>query len=98
MVIRHIGVGSLAKMLAALYALWGLIFGVIVALFSLVGAGIGAANDDPTAGWLSGLFGVGAIVFLPIFYGVLGAIGGAITAVMYNVVAGMVGGLSIETE
>jgi hypothetical protein len=37
-------------------------------------------------------------VFLPIFYGVLGAIGGALTAVMYNVVAGMVGGLSIETE
>ncbi len=98
MVIRHIGVGSLAKMLAALYAFWGLIFGVIVALFSLVGAGIGAANDDPTAGWLSGLFGVGAIVFLPICYGVLGAIGGALTAVMYNVVAGMVGGLSIETE
>jgi hypothetical protein len=98
MVIRHIGVASLARMLGALYALWGLIFGVIFALVALAGAGYGAANDDPMSGWFSGLFGVGAIVFLPVFYGFLGAIGGALTAVMYNVVAGMVGGLSIETE
>ena len=33
-----------------------------------------------------------------ICYGVFGAIGGAITAAMYNFIAGMVGGLSVETE
>jgi hypothetical protein len=98
MVIRHIGVGSLARILAALYALWGFIFGVIIALVAVGGAGLSAASDSPLPGWAGGLFGVGAIIFLPICYGVLGAIGGAITAVMYNVVAGMVGGLSVETE
>jgi hypothetical protein len=101
MVIRHIGVGSLARILAALYALWGFIFGVIVALIALAGAGMAGttgASDSSMPGWMGGLFGVGAVIFLPICYGVLGAIGGAITAVMYNVVAGMVGGLSVETE
>jgi len=98
MVIRHIGVGSLARILGALYALWGFIFGVIVALVALAGVGMNASSDSPMPPWLGGLFGVGAIIFLPIVYGMLGAIGGALTAVMYNVVAGMVGGLSVETE
>ena len=98
MVIRHIGVGSLARILGALYALWGFIFGIIVALVALAGAGMSAASDSPMPGWLGGLFGVGAVIFLPICYGVLGALGGALTAVMYNVIAGVVGGLTIETE
>jgi hypothetical protein len=98
MVIRHIGVGSLARILGVLYALWGFIFGVIVALIALAGAGMSAASDSPMPGWLGGLFGVGAVIFLPIFYGVIGAVGGALTAAMYNIVAGMVGGLTIETE
>jgi hypothetical protein len=98
MVIRNIGVGSLAKILGALYAIWGFIFGVIVALIALAGAGMGAAGDSDMPGWLGGVFGVGAVIFLPICYGILGFIGGALSAVMYNVVAGMVGGLHVETE
>ena len=50
-----------------------------------------AATTMP--GWFGGLFGVGAVIFLPIFYGVLGAIGGALAALIYNIIAGMVGGL-----
>jgi hypothetical protein len=69
-----------------------------VALIALAGAGLSAGSDSPLPGWLGGLFGVGAVVFLPICYGVFGAIGGAVTAVMYNFIAGMVGGLSVETE
>jgi hypothetical protein len=98
MVIRHIGVGSLARILGALYALWGFIFGVVVALIALAGAGMSASSDSPMPGWLGGFLGVGAVIFLPIVYGVLGALGGALTAVMYNLIAGMVGGLSIETD
>ncbi len=97
MVIRHIGVGSLAKMLAALYAIWGFIFGIFFALLGMAGAGFNSGNSEMPM-WVGGFFGVGAIVFLPIMYGLFGAIGGALTAVMYNVVAGMVGGLSVGTE
>jgi hypothetical protein len=97
MVIRHVGVGSLAKMLAALYAIWGFIFGVCFALLGMVGAGFNSGNSDAPM-WVGGLFGVGAIVVLPLMYGIFGALGGALTAVMYNVIAGMVGGLEIGTE
>jgi hypothetical protein len=44
------------------------------------------------------LFGVGFIIFLPIFYGILGFIGGLITAWTYNLVARFAGGLEIELE
>ena len=66
----------------------------------MLGAGIGAAasesSDVPM--WLGPLFGMGAVIFMPILYGVLGAIFGALTAVIYNVIAGMVGGLRLEVE
>jgi ABC-type lipoprotein release transport system permease subunit len=97
MVIRQIGVGSLAKMMGALYGLMGLIFGCILAVIALVGAGfIPESAEEPA--WLGTLFGVGAVVFLPVFYGVLGFVFGALTAWLYNVVAGMVGGVTIETQ
>ena len=49
--------------------------------------------------------GVGAIVIgliimiaVPIFYGILGFIGGVIGALVYNLAAGVVGGLKFELE
>lgn len=98
MIIRRIGVLSVAKMMGALYGLMGLIFGAIIALFSLVGAGFGMANDDAASGILGAMFGVGAVIFLPIFYGVLGAIFGALTAFLYNIVSGMAGGVELEVD
>ncbi len=98
MVIRKIGVGSAAKVFGTLYALWGFIFGACIALFALVGSGLSSAGDDPVPGWMGAAFGVGAVVILPIFYGILGAIFGALTAAFYNVVAGMAGGLRLDVE
>jgi hypothetical protein len=98
MVIRRIGVGAAAKVFGTLYALWGFIFGVIVALIALAGAGLSAASDDPLPAWLGTMFGMGAVVILPVIYGLMGAIFGALTAVFYNLVAGIAGGLSFEVE
>ena len=99
MVIRRIGVGSVAKIAGLLYAVAGFLIGACVALFALVGAGIGAASSDESMPlWLAPLFGVGAVVILPILYGLLGALFGSLGAVIYNAVAGMVGGLQFEVE
>jgi hypothetical protein len=57
-----------------------------------------ASEAGDGAPFLGALFGVGAIIVLPIFYGVLGFIAFAIGAVLYNVLAGMVGGLRVEVE
>ena len=98
MVIREVGVGSAAKVFGTLYAVFGLIIGVIVALVALVGAGMRRAASDAMPGWFGALFGVGAVIILPIMYGVFGAIGAALSALFYNIIAGAVGGLQIETE
>ena len=99
MVIRRFGVGSVAKLYGALLAAMGLLFGAIVALASLVGGASGAFGDaQASAGPMAMMFGVGAIIFLPIFYGVLGVVMGAISAGLYNLIAGMLGGIEVETE
>ena len=99
MVIRRIGVASAAKISGAIYAVIGLIGGCIVAVISLASAGFmsAAANNDMPS-WLGPMFGVGAIVIAPIFYGVMGVVVGALTAVVYNVVAGVAGGLDLEVQ
>ena len=100
MVIRRIGVLSLATVMGALYGLLGLIFGGIFALFSLLGAGLLSTmqTEDAPSALFSVMFGVGAVIFLPILYGLMGFVGGALGAWLYNVVAAMTGGLRLEVE
>ncbi len=98
MVVRRIGAFSLGKVMGILYALLGLIFGAFFALFSLLGAAIGVANSQSSDAVASLLFGAGSVIFLPIFYGILGFVLGLITALLYNLVARMVGGIQIELE
>ena len=95
--INRVGVLSLAKVLAALYALLGLVFGALMAFFSLIGAGLGQASGAEGA-WFGALFGVGAVIILPILYGVMGFLGGALTAFLYNICSGIVGGVEIEVR
>ena len=99
MVIRRIGVGSAAKVGGALYAAIGLVMGCIFAGISLVGAGFMAnAPNNDVPPWIAPMFGVGAIIVAPIFYGVMGLIGGAIGAFVYNLIAAVAGGLELEVQ
>lgn len=94
MVIKSVGVVSVGKVLGTLYGLLGLFVGGLFSLLSLAGAAIGGRDAGPVAM----LFGAGAIIIIPIFYGVIGFIGGIIMAALYNLVAVIAGGIEIELE
>jgi hypothetical protein len=96
--IRRFGVLSAGKIYGALCGLMGLIFGAFMSLFSVIGAGFAGASGAGDDAFLGMLFGVGAIIILPIFYGVLGFVMGLISALLYNLIAGMVGGLEIDLD
>jgi hypothetical protein len=98
MVIRKVGIGSVVKVSGVLYALLGLVIGLCVALFAVVGLGAAAASNEDVPGWMGSLFGIGAIVMFPIMYGVMGVIGGVLMAALYNLVASITGGLEIEVQ
>ena len=95
MIVRRLGVWSVAKMYGTVAAAMGLLIGLLVACASLVGAGFASQNSDMPAGMAAAL-GVGAVVILPLMYGVFGVIGGAVGAALYNVFAGMVGGVEVD--
>lgn len=97
MVIRRIGAWSVGRVFGAIYAALGLLIGLVFAAISMVGAGLMSGNDQIPAG-IGAMFGVGAVVFLPICYGILGFLGGALMAALYNVFAGMVGGVEIDVQ
>jgi hypothetical protein len=94
MIVRRVGPLSFAKITGVLYALMGLLFGAIFSLVSL--AGFAAASGQEGAAGM--LFGVGAIVILPIFYGVLGFLFSLIGAALYNLIAGWVGGVELDLQ
>lgn len=98
MVIKSIGVLSLGKVMGVVYAALGLIFGGFFTFISLIGAAFGSALSSGEEAILSLIFGVGAIFFLPVFYGVMGFVAGVITAAIYNVVAKFAGGLELQIE
>ena len=95
MIVRRVGPLSFAKVTGMLYALMGLIFGACISLFSLVGS---ALTPKGMPGGMGMLFGVGAIIALPIFYGILGFITSLIGAALYNLVASWVGGVELDVQ
>jgi hypothetical protein len=88
---------SVAKVAFVLYGMIGLIIGVIIALASLLGATMGMAGGDKSAVF-GAIFGVGAVIIMPLLYGGFGALGALITSAIYNLVAGFVGGIELTTE
>ena len=96
MILKRIGPWSTAKVFGAIYAVLGLIVGLFFMLAALIG-GLTEQGREQGALW-GAVFGVGAVVILPVFYGVMGVVGGALGAWLYNVFAGMVGGIEVQLE
>lgn len=89
MVINRVGPLSSAKVIGLLYAILGLAMGAIISLIS-------AAGGFAHAGAATSLFGIAAVVFIPIAYGVMGFVMTVILAALYNGLAKLVGGVEID--
>lgn len=95
MVIKSVGALSCAKIAGTLYALIGFIAGAGLSLVSLLG---GFAGGEGSGALLGAAFGMAAIVLFPIMYGGIGFVVTLITAWLYNVLAGMVGGVELNVQ
>ncbi len=87
--ITRIEPGQFALIMGVTYVLLGIILGVMMFLFT-------SMIPMPTP-FGSAARGVGAI-FSPIIYGVLGYVSGFIGAIVYNLVAGTVGGIKVTVS
>jgi hypothetical protein len=99
--VKRIGPGSAFKVGMVAYAILGLLIGIFMAAFSsLFGQLIGSPGvpDMPAAHVARLVTGIGAVIILPIVYGVFGGICAAIGAAIYNLVAGLVGGIEVEIQ
>ena len=103
MTVRRVGVLSLAKIQGFLMFIFGLIIGVLYGLIIMIfGAAITslAPRDEGGAAGGIGTIVIGLILMIavPIFYGLMGFVGGAIGALIYNIAARFVGGIKIDLE
>jgi hypothetical protein len=97
-IVRRVGPGSAFKVGLVLYALLGLVLGICMALVSMVAGTLAPMGQTGAPGGrLLGFgMGFGAVIFFPLIYGLIGGIFAAIGAVLYNLVAGWVGGLEVD--
>jgi len=91
--IKSMGVWSVAKIEALVFAILGLIEGVLVAFF----APVAQVEMQVAVPWEFTL-GMWAIIVLPLVYLAIGFAVGVIGAAIYNIFAKLVGGIEIEFE
>jgi len=99
--IKSVGVMSVAKVMGLIYGAMGLLFIPFLLLFGIL-ASVGAKQAQQTGANIPVAIGPAIAVVLaiaaPIFYGLMGFITGAISALIYNLIAGWVGGIEMELE
>ena len=103
MTIRRFSVFSVAKIQGLLAFVIGILIGVIYGLsFMIFGAAISSLapqGDSQAMGGASAIvIGIIIMIAVPIFYGILGFVGGMIGALVYNAAAGIVGGIRFELD
>jgi hypothetical protein len=92
-IIKSVGVLSVAKILGLVYACLGLILAPLFLLMGLLGSALGQQNSP-----VAGIFGIGFAALMPVLYGAVGFVGGAIGALLYNLFAKWVGGFELQIE
>ena len=52
-------------------------------------------SEEPEMAWIGPLFGVAAIVVLPVLYAVIAFVMGVVVGGLYNLIAGKIGGIEV---
>ena|SRR5271168_27214 len=103
-VVKRIGPGSAFKVAAVVYAFIGLVAAALMVPFMMLMSNYVPTHGDmgaQTNGFSRTLgtgFGLASFIIFPILYGVIGGIGGALIALIYNLAAGWIGGLEVDVE
>ncbi len=93
-IIKSVGILSCAKVFAVIHAAIGLLFVPFFLLMAMVGALAG-----PRAGnAFSAVFAIVIAFLLPVFYGILGFIMGALGSWIYNLASSWLGGIELELQ
>jgi hypothetical protein len=99
--LRRIDIGSLFKLAFVLYAVLGLVAGLMIALVFMMMGSLGSLISDeglPGFGMLTGVAGMAMIPVMSMIYGIMGSIVVTIVGLLYNLAAGRVGGVKIEYD
>ncbi len=95
--LRKIGVTSLAVIQSIIGAFMGIIvallFGFMISGMNALAGFAGMEDSFPVMN-----FGIIGIFIFPIMYGILGFIGGLILGLLYNLAAGLFGGIELELQ
>ena len=88
---------SVMRIAAICYAAIGFLEGAMFSvIFSIIP--FAAQNDQHFPRFFSFFFGAFSIIVFPVLFAVIGALGGGLGAVIYNVSARYVGGIEVEVE
>jgi hypothetical protein len=88
------------KILAAIYGLFSLIMVPFILMFTVVSsfaAQQAGGSGGPPLPFMFGM-GLGFMVLMPVFYAVMGFLGGVLGAAIYNLIAKWIGGFEFEFE
>jgi hypothetical protein len=88
-IVKSIGVLSVAKIMGLIYGCLGLILAPLFLLVGLLGSFAGQQKTP-----IAGIFGIVFAILMPVMYGLMGFIAGAIGELLYNVFAKLVADLS----
>ena len=96
--VRKIGVFSVAKIQGAIMFCIALVIIVPIVLLGTMFGALSSMGEHNPFGAMGAIGGVALAVLLPVLYGCAGFVAGAISAFVYNLVAGWVGGIEVELD
>jgi len=98
--LRRIAPLQAGKMLGVFYAAFSLLFVPFMLFFVMLGSVAAKAQGQAALPGMGIFLGFGAIglLFVPVIYGAMGFVFGALAALLYNLLAGWLGGLDLTFE